>query len=62
MNATTIAIREAAKSGSIRVVEREGRFGAFFAICDERGTIEVCDTAAEAAERISECLQQAVEG
>jgi len=57
MNASTLAIREANANGSLRIVEREGRFGAFFSICDNHGTIEVADTQSEAIARISECTQ-----
>ncbi len=57
MNAYTLAIREAHANGSLRIVEREGRFGAFFALCDDHGTIEVCDTQAEAMARVMECSQ-----
>lgn len=56
MNATTLAIREANANGSLRIVEREGRFGSFFAICDNHGTIEVADTMAEAVKRVRECF------
>ena len=46
------AIAQAAKAGTISLIEREGRFGSFVAICDDRGTIEVADTHAEASARI----------
>lgn len=55
MNATTLAIRQAQANGSLRIVEREGRFGTFYAICDDHGTIEVADTKSEAMARILEC-------
>lgn len=55
MNASTLAIREANANGSLRIVEREGRFGTFYAICDDHGTIEVADTQSEAMDRIMEC-------
>lgn len=55
MNASTLAIREAQANGSLRIVEHEGRFGTFYAICDDYGTIEVADIKAEAMDRISEC-------
>lgn len=55
MNASTLAIREAQANGSLRIVEREGRFGTFYAICDDNGTIEVADNQAEAMARILEC-------
>lgn len=56
MNASTLAIREANGNGSLRIVEREGRFGTFYAICDNHGTIEVADTMAEAVKRVRECF------
>ena len=56
MNASTLAIREANANGSLRIVEREGRFGTFYAICDDHGTIEVADTMAEAVKRVRECF------
>lgn len=54
MNASTLAIREAHANGTIRIVEREGRFGTFYAICDDHGTIEVFDILNEAEARIGE--------
>ena len=48
MNASTLAIRIASETGTLRIVEREGRFGTFVAICDDKGTIEVTDTRNEA--------------
>lgn len=48
MNASTLAIRIASENGTLRIVEREGRFGTFFSICDNSGTIEVADTRNEA--------------
>ena len=57
MNASTIAIHEAHANGSLRIIEREGRFGIFYAICDDHGTIEVADTQSEANARISECVR-----
>lgn len=54
------AIATAAKAGSLSLVEREGRFGSFIAICDDRGTIEVCDTADEAHSRIRNIRERAL--
>lgn len=47
------AIRLAKREGTVRVEKREGRFGKFFAICDQHGTIEVADTLAEAEELVA---------
>lgn len=52
MNASTLAIREANANGSLRIVEREGRFGTFYAVCDDHGTIEVFDSRNEAVDHI----------
>ena len=49
-----IAIAYAFKAGTLRLAQREGRFGAFVAICDDFGTIEVVDTLAEATARIAD--------
>ena len=46
------AIAQADKAGTLSLIEREGRFGSFIAICDDRGTIEVADTQAEANARL----------
>ena len=49
---TDLAITIADKAGSLSLIEREGRFGQFVAICDEAGTIEVADTMGEAEARV----------
>jgi len=54
LSATCLAIACAAKAGTLRTVERQGRFGAFWSIEDDRGVIEVQSTAKEAAERVAE--------
>lgn len=52
LSATDLAIAKAIKAGTLIIAEREGRFGKFWSIADERGTIEVADTRQEADERI----------
>lgn len=53
LSSSDFAIASAIKDGSIRVEERQSRFGdAFFAILDGLGTIEVCDTLLEAESRV----------
>ena len=48
-----LAIAKADQAGTLSLIEREGRFGSFVAICDDRGTIEVADTLAEASARLA---------
>ena len=52
VSASCLAIALASKSGSLRIEERDGRFGPFWTISDDRGLIEVADTADEARERV----------
>lgn len=52
-SSSLLAIRLAKREGTIRVEKREGRFGEFFAICDQYGTIEVADTQAEADDLVA---------
>lgn len=55
-SATDLAIRIAAKAGTLRFVERPSRFGdTFVSIEDERGVIEVQDTMADAQARVAQC-------
>ncbi len=53
-SSTDLAISLAAKRGTLRIIERQSRYGlgAFFAIEDEKGMIEVHNTRAEAEARI----------
>ena len=53
-SSTDLAINLAAKRGTLRIIERQSRYGlgAFFAIEDEKGMIEVHNTRAEAEARI----------
>lgn len=53
LSATCLAIALADQAGTLRLVEREGRFGAFIAIEDATGVIEVALSAEEADERIN---------
>jgi hypothetical protein len=52
-SATDLAIKLAAQRGTLSVEERQGRYGAFWAISDEHGLIEVQLTAADAEDRIN---------
>lgn len=52
VSSTDIAIAAAEKAGTLQLIEREGRFGAFVAICDDCGTIEVADSMGEAEARV----------
>lgn len=48
LSSSLVSIRIAKRNGALRIERRNGRFGEFFAICDECGTIEVADTLADA--------------
>jgi len=54
-SATDLAIRIAKRDGHLALVEREGRFGSYVSIQDNRGTIEVADTMELAEQRVREC-------
>jgi hypothetical protein len=56
-SSSLLSIRIAARNTSLRIERREGRFGEFFAICDDCGTIEVADTFADAEATILEAGQ-----
>lgn len=51
-SATCAAIALADQAGTLRLVETQGRFGPFVAICDEVGLIEVANDMAEAQARV----------
>lgn len=53
LSATCLAIALADKRGELRLVEREGRFGAFVSIEDATGIIEAANDMADANQRIS---------
>lgn len=53
LSSTDVAIAMAIRNNSLRVVECEGRFGAFWSIDDDFGVIEVALSAEEADARIS---------
>lgn len=53
LSATDVAIAMALKSGDLKVVECEGRFGPYWAIEDGFGLIEVALSADEADSRVS---------
>lgn len=59
LSATDLAIAIAAKAGTLEVTEREGRFGAFWAISDDRGLIEVHLSADEAERRVADIAKRA---
>ena len=52
LSATCHAIRVAASEGTLRIVERTGRFGQYFAIEDQFGLIEVARTREEVDARL----------
>lgn len=54
-SSTDRAIAEAHKAGTLRLVDREGRFGAFVSIEDAAGVIEVADDRAAAEARVAGC-------
>jgi len=53
LSATCLAIALADKAGTLHIVEREGRFGTFYAIEDEHGLIEVHNTRKEINDRLT---------
>ena len=55
VSATDVAIHEAVKAGTLKVVECDGRFGPYWAIKDSHGLIEVALSAKEAQERVLAC-------
>ncbi len=56
LSATCVAIAIAAKDGTLRLVERPSRFGgAFVAIEDAFGVIEVADDMSAALARVADC-------
>lgn len=53
VSSQSLAIANADRAGTLRLVERQSRFGVIFiAICDTVGTIEVADTMGEAVARV----------
>ena len=57
LSATCVAIRLAAAEGTLKIVERTGRFGQYFAIEDQFGLIEVALTREEADGRVAGVAQ-----
>ena len=53
LSSTDLAISLASKNGTLRVTEETGRVGAYWAIQDEHGLIEVALSAEEAADRVA---------
>lgn len=58
LSATCVAIASAHKAGTLRVFEREGRFGTHAVIADHVGVIETPDTLAEANSRVTAILER----
>jgi hypothetical protein len=59
-SATDVAIANAAKRGTLRLIERPSRFGdTFIAIEDEVGLIEVALTKREADARVASVMEVA---
>lgn len=58
LSSQCLAIAMASRNGTLALVERSGRFGLFIAICDDRGTIEVCDDLQSANARVSAILER----
>ena len=60
LSATCLAIALADERGTLRLIEREDRFGdTFIAIADDHGTIEVAEDMASAEARINALRQRA---
>ncbi len=57
-SATDLAIAIAIKAGTLETREREGRFGTFWSLEDERGLIEVHNTKGEAESRVQKILEK----
>ena len=57
LSATCLAIRLALEEGTLKVVEREGRFGQYFAIEDQFGLIEVQRTREQVDARLAEVVR-----
>lgn len=58
LSATCLAIALADQAGSLRLVEREGRFGSFIAIEDGVGLIEVALSWEEANVRLAQLRER----
>lgn len=60
LSATCLAIALADKRGTLRLIERTGRFGdTFIALADDHGTIEIADDRAAAEARIAALRERA---
>ncbi len=57
LSATCLAIALAHKAGTLRLVEREGRFGTFVCVEDDFGLIEVQDDMAQANARVAALVE-----
>lgn len=58
LSATCLAIAVADEAGTLRLSVREGRFGQFVAIEDDRGLIEIAADMAEATARVRAVRQR----
>ena len=58
LSATDVAIASAHKAGTLRIYERQGRFGMHAVIADHVGVIETPDSLSEANERVSAVLSR----
>ena len=54
LSATCLAIAAADRRGTLRLVERVGRLGAYIALEDDHGIIEVALTRGEADQRLAD--------
>jgi len=54
LSSTCLSIALAKKAGTLRLVEREGRFGSFVSIEDTVGVIEITDSMFAAQARVQE--------
>lgn len=58
LSATCVAIAAAHKAGTLRIYEREGRFGVHAVIADHVGVIETPDSLSEANERVADVVRR----
>lgn len=58
VSASSVAIALAHKAGTLRIFEREGRFGTHAVIVDHVGVIETPDTLAEANAIVAAILER----
>ena len=61
LSANDVAIAIALREGTLRIEQREGRFGPYWSIQDDYGVIEVTSSAEE-ANQIVTAVRQSIEG